>query len=92
MERIKGLVFNRGKIEYQGKEYYSYLLACHVITEEPLNIENDTIIMGGTDFTNPIADTLDYLKKYKPPFPLGELGLALLRVCKMSPSELEEIS
>jgi hypothetical protein len=91
MEAVKGVIFDRGKDEIEGRKVHKYLVTMMLITDEPLeNIEDETIIMSVKN-TNFISDGLSFCEKYKPPYCLGDCSNAILSVTEMKPSDLEKI-
>jgi hypothetical protein len=93
MEGIKGFVFGRGKKESEQKTSHVYLVCFVLVTDTELtNVSptGETIIMGV-----PPADYFTHgincVQKYRPPYPLGDASEAILKVSRLSPSDLELI-
>ncbi len=86
MEAVKGCIFDRGEKEYDGRKLYSYLVSFVLVTDKPLKIDSETIIMGAT---GSLTEELEFVKKYKAPYRLGDLSGAMVQVSDMNPNDLE---
>jgi len=89
MESVKGFIFGRGEFEKR----HVYLVSFILVTEQPLdNVSptGETVIMG-TCPGDMLTTGLEFLNKYKPPYPLGDANNAILLVSDLNPNELEKI-
>lgn len=90
MEAIKGVIYDRGRTE-DGK--YKALIGVMLVTDEPIkDIQEETVIMGVSQFDHPITHALnDIYKKYAYDWKLGSLDQGLIQASQMDPTELTQI-
>lgn len=94
MEAVKGFIFGRDKKELDGKSCHSYLVSFVIITDEPLDLvdpRGETVVMGVSPI-NTLTPALQLLTKYKPPYPMGEAGHAIMMAAGLNPENLEKIT
>ena len=92
MEAYKGIAYNHGEVDMNGKKAYKYLIGMVLITDTPIsNIGNETILIKSSEFSF-ISTLLDTAKKYKPQYNLGDIAAAIMQVSEMTPEYLEELS
>lgn len=83
---IKGLVYDRGKATVGNQTKHMTLVAMVIASDEPIKTEDSTfIIMGSAN----IAEELNKLKKYKPPYKLGDIGNEIVVISTLAPDDLE---
>jgi hypothetical protein len=91
MEAFKGIAYNHGEVDMNGKKAYKYLIGMVLITDTPItDIGSETIITKSSEFSF-ITSLLETSKKYKPEHVLGELSDAITQVSEMTPSYLQEL-
>lgn len=91
MEAIKSVIWNREPVEINGKRIYKYLIGTILLTDTEIDgIENsDNVVMSAndTDF-NHFSNAYSCMKKYDPPYNLGDLYNAVISLSEMTPDDL----
>ena len=83
---IKGLVYDRGKRTVDNQTKYMTLVAMVIASDEPIKTEDSAfVIMGSAN----VAEELNKLKKYKPPYKLSDIGSEILVISTLAPDDLE---
>lgn len=87
MEAMKGCIYKRGKVGTK----YMYLICVNVLTDREIAglAGDETIIMSDHCFHSPLADAVETMTKYEPPYPLGEVGTGIVTACQLKPDQLK---
>lgn len=88
-EAIKGVVYRKEDVTIDGKVLQKYILAVTVITDVDLGLdfsENVLFSEGNALLSTFVKDS----KKYKPPYPLGQITNALSTIPYIELDELTE--
>lgn len=91
---IKAVVYDRGMAKLNiddsdNKAKYVSLVAMVIVSDRPIATEHnpEVVLMGACD----IVESLNQIKKYNPPYKLGDISHAIVDISRMAPHDLEEI-
>jgi len=88
-EAIKGVVYRREDVSIDGKPLQKYIVALTVITDVDMKLDNgENVILHEGNAV--ISELLNSCKKYKPPYPLGQIHYALMTIPDIELDEFEE--